>query len=407
MKNKKEIIIGIILGIAISFVTILLLTTPLPQLKAQQQTKYTVFKTENEGFKFLKKFVGAGTGRSPGETWLLAPIFAETPTDQSPPNQVATKEYVDKVYKSPVATKFYMKTVWNQDVTLYCDDPLHEMAIAGGVGFDVHGRRSRYAIPQYEGVYKGFKVKFKNPIGFRLDAGGSEGSGFGYMTCASISENPIVELDLVSISEGGAGVHPYSRPNVNWASATQWGFGKFDVYKWNNTYWGSGNYTILVFSDLSPNLLTLLDKAKGVKISGSSDDGGFCSFIISPFIISPRGFLFDAPYQLRFTVTNNLRFYNNYHHNDSSSMFYDKFAVGWASVNFAEGNFIFNNIKNQPQKVPQTWDTGWYAVHLSDYLDPDGTLNVSKMSNPSLLIFGYNADGPRRESWSCNVKLLF
>ncbi|MEM4648325.1 MAG: hypothetical protein QXO12_03405, partial [Candidatus Pacearchaeota archaeon] len=53
--NKKQILIGIFTGILLSFLALLILTIPLPQIKAQQtQQKYTVFKTENEGFKFLK-----------------------------------------------------------------------------------------------------------------------------------------------------------------------------------------------------------------------------------------------------------------------------------------------------------------------------------------------------------------
>jgi len=54
--DKKQIFIGTILGIILSILTIILLTRNIQPLSAQQtQQKYTVFKTENQGFKFVKK----------------------------------------------------------------------------------------------------------------------------------------------------------------------------------------------------------------------------------------------------------------------------------------------------------------------------------------------------------------
>ncbi len=54
--DKKQIFIGTILGIILSILTLILLTRNIQLLSAQQtQQKYTVFKTENQGFKFIKK----------------------------------------------------------------------------------------------------------------------------------------------------------------------------------------------------------------------------------------------------------------------------------------------------------------------------------------------------------------
>jgi len=54
--DKKQIFIGTILGIILSILTLILLTRNIQPLSAQQtQQKYTVFKTENQGFKFVKK----------------------------------------------------------------------------------------------------------------------------------------------------------------------------------------------------------------------------------------------------------------------------------------------------------------------------------------------------------------
>jgi len=71
MKNKKEIIKGIIIGVIISILTIIILTSPLPtKIKAQTTTtsSYMIFKTPLQGFKFFKttdiigqQYVGVNT----------------------------------------------------------------------------------------------------------------------------------------------------------------------------------------------------------------------------------------------------------------------------------------------------------------------------------------------------------
>lgn len=114
MKNK-DIIKGLLLGITFSLITIFLLTTNIQQLKGQtsQQQKYTVFKTENEGFRFYK----TSRGRTPSSIQLnnplveLAPIFAQTPTESSAPSQVATKAYVDSKIIS--AYPFWVLVTYN------------------------------------------------------------------------------------------------------------------------------------------------------------------------------------------------------------------------------------------------------------------------------------------------------
>jgi len=71
MKNKKEIIKGIIIGVIISILTIIILTSPIPtKIKAQTtQPSYMIFKTPLQGFKFFKtdiigqQYVGVNTGR--------------------------------------------------------------------------------------------------------------------------------------------------------------------------------------------------------------------------------------------------------------------------------------------------------------------------------------------------------
>ena len=157
--DRKQILIGTILGITLSILTLILLTRNIQPLSAQQQTqKYTVFKTQNEGFKFLRSgdnrsYIGIqfstsspylGVVNATSMLWIkvtptttgwlaftdklsstkqttgigfatgviqfikyqydssgrvqnleFAPIFAQTPTENSPGNQVATKEYVD------------------------------------------------------------------------------------------------------------------------------------------------------------------------------------------------------------------------------------------------------------------------------------------------------------------------
>ena len=82
--DKKQIFIGTILGIILSTLTLILLTRNIQPLSAQQtQQKYTVFKSQNLGFKFVNL------------SGQYLPIFAQTPNEYSLGNQVATKEYVD------------------------------------------------------------------------------------------------------------------------------------------------------------------------------------------------------------------------------------------------------------------------------------------------------------------------
>jgi hypothetical protein len=88
--DKKQIFLGTILGIILSILTIILLTRNIQPLSAQQTTqKYTTFKTQNLGFKFVDL------------SGQYLPIFAQTPSSDSPANQVVTKEYVDKGYSYP------------------------------------------------------------------------------------------------------------------------------------------------------------------------------------------------------------------------------------------------------------------------------------------------------------------
>jgi len=98
MKDKKDL-----LGLLGLFTLISLLVSYYfyfqPKTALSQQTqKYTTFKTENAGFKFLRKTM---------TTLDLAPIFAQTPTTTSPPTQVATKEYVDRNDVTKNARSFY------------------------------------------------------------------------------------------------------------------------------------------------------------------------------------------------------------------------------------------------------------------------------------------------------------
>ena len=98
MKDKKDL-----LGLLGLFTLISLLVSYYfyfqPKIALSQQTqKYTTFKTENEGFKFLRKTM---------TNLDLAPIFAQTPTTTSPATQVATKEYVDRNNVTENARSFY------------------------------------------------------------------------------------------------------------------------------------------------------------------------------------------------------------------------------------------------------------------------------------------------------------
>ena len=164
--DKKQIFIGTILGIILSILTFILLTRNIQPLSAQgqQSPQFTVFKTAREGFKFFnindnRTFVGmqfrdnipylatvnatsmlwmAVNTSNPGagfivftnklntdqQSWIgfttssvdflmktpsginYAPIFAQTPTVNSSPDQVATKFYVD-THPTTLAASIY------------------------------------------------------------------------------------------------------------------------------------------------------------------------------------------------------------------------------------------------------------------------------------------------------------
>jgi hypothetical protein len=168
--DKKQIFLGTILGIILSILTLILLTRNIQPLSAQQtQPRFTLFKTAREGFKFMNmndtrtyvvmRFLegvpyvatlnatsmlwikvntstpGAGfivfTNKlNPNQqSWLAfttssldflmntpsgityAPIFAQTPTTNSPGNQVATKEYIEQLIGSDFQ-KIQITYVW-------------------------------------------------------------------------------------------------------------------------------------------------------------------------------------------------------------------------------------------------------------------------------------------------------
>ena len=151
--DKKQIFLGTILGIILSILTLILLTRNIQPLSAQQTTpQYMIFKTSREGFKFLKQNpIG---GRQPAE---YAPIFAQTPTTNSPGNQVATKEYVDKGYSYPYwilaeyqGTRYFIPTkrspqlrttdwMWIPSYTGYYTSSVNQQGFAWPSGSNILG----------------------------------------------------------------------------------------------------------------------------------------------------------------------------------------------------------------------------------------------------------------------------
>jgi hypothetical protein len=106
--DKKQIFLGTILGIILSILTLILLTRNIQPLSAQQtQQKYTVFKSQNLGFKFVNL------------SGQYLPIFAQTPTTTSPGNQVATKEYVDSKGSGIPSGAYVLFLILTQDLVLF------------------------------------------------------------------------------------------------------------------------------------------------------------------------------------------------------------------------------------------------------------------------------------------------
>jgi hypothetical protein len=144
--DKKQIFIGTILGIILSILTLILLTRNIQPLSAQQtQQKYTVFKSQNLGFKFVNL------------SGQYLPIFAQTPRSDSPANQVVTKEYVDKGYSYPYwilaeyqGTRYFIPTkrssqlrttdwIWIPSYTGYYATSVNQQGSARPSGSDILG----------------------------------------------------------------------------------------------------------------------------------------------------------------------------------------------------------------------------------------------------------------------------
>jgi len=118
--DKKQIFIGTILGIILSILTLILLTRNIQPLSAQQTTqKYTVFKSQNLGFKFVNL------------SGQYLPIFAQTPTTGSSVNQVVTKEYVDlRTYWQASGNNIYNINTGN--VGIGTTTPQKKLDVVGG-----------------------------------------------------------------------------------------------------------------------------------------------------------------------------------------------------------------------------------------------------------------------------------
>lgn len=222
--NKRQIFIGIFIGVLISFLTLILLTTPLPQIKAQQprqprqprqtQPKYTVFKTQNEGFKFFKII---------GNTNQLAPLFAQTPGENSPAEQVATKWYVDqKSGANYTVTKVLNRAIFNVNGPICAEE-------FGLYIYKKVGNRGQIRFTNLNGRVSGFHVDLDNSdggywnINFRCDGDWScEGHYLDDTKSFLIIEwdwNKVAQGETVVITgaTGGRGYGSESRLGLPWA----------------------------------------------------------------------------------------------------------------------------------------------------------------------------------------------
>ena len=202
--NKKQILIGIFTGVLLSFLTLLILTTSLPQIKAQQtQQKYTVFKTQNEGFKFLKKIAGRTN------QFELAPLFAQTPSENSPPEQVATKGYVDRkvsVISGGGISLDSIKVVESQGRgnrgLVFCPNIFKQIAISATYqGWDVGAKEDEWygVTPLYQKDIEEDTDRVEIFLSSKVPIGANFINTDGYwMTCLDIGEVPMRIIKIVS-----------------------------------------------------------------------------------------------------------------------------------------------------------------------------------------------------------------
>jgi hypothetical protein len=186
--DKKQIFIGTILGIILSILTLILLTRNIQPLSAQQTTqKYTTFKTQNLGFKFVNL------------SGQYLPIFAQTPTSGSPANQVATKEYVDMKIGGGGSGLFLTierQGRGNSGIVL-CPNPFSQQAISAQyAGWDVGAKEDAWygvwPVYRYVDPDTNIPLHFNYPIGaYFIRTGGY------WLSCADIGNNPSAVIKAV------------------------------------------------------------------------------------------------------------------------------------------------------------------------------------------------------------------
>jgi hypothetical protein len=111
MKNKKDLlaIVGLLILATIFSFSSLNFKPKTALSQTSSSDKYTTFYTENLGFKFLNQ-----SG--------YAPLFAATPDENSPGNQVVTKEYIEKYpVVSGLAFGYKLTKYSQKDANLVCN----------------------------------------------------------------------------------------------------------------------------------------------------------------------------------------------------------------------------------------------------------------------------------------------
>lgn len=355
-KTKKTLKILSVLILGFFIASLFSLKVSVKTLVAQTN-KYTVFKTENAGFKFYQIL---------GNQRFWAPLFAQTPTTTSDKNQVATKEYVDsKIVTGEMDIRYY-----NSET---CRNPSEEMVIGGTdrdapyIGGDPSAsfpsRRETVNQETQRLIYSGrdFFIR-KYPVGLENTK---------WVACLKIPSNPAVGYvvtpgDAVDYSPSNAklkiGSCDFTESYDEYSKGLIRNFFKRPC-SWS--IWRSDRGYIKIKSTKDLSFLRNLKKSiKTVTLDLYSNDGGYClarfktpenfklelAITRSAYINVPNVTLESLP--------------SNFDINSSNLILYGDYA-GYSQVGpLVLGNSSFNFSGNWSYKIFMTskQDSDWYIV---------------------------------------------
>lgn len=360
--------------------------------------KYTVFKTENEGFKFYKIW---------NQQKFWAPLFAQTPTTTSDKNQVATKEYVDsKITTGGMDIRYYENET--------CYNPAEEMVIGGTdsdspyIGGDPSGRE---VVNQEKNRFiyadRGYFIR-KYPIGLENTK---------WVACLKVPSNPVVgyvvtpgsAVDYSSNASLKIGACDFTENYNEYSAGLKRNFFKRPC-SWTLTT-ADGFTTFKIKSTRDFSLRRDIKKPiKYVTLDLYSNDGGLClmrfktpeNFILELAIT--RGARINSPGVTPASLPRDFNF-------DSDSLILYGDDAGYSEVGpLALTNDSFNFSGNWSYKILGTRQQGgdWYVIRAFKpfHMSIENSSDFWNLVN-AIEMFGKGGNGSQWGANICKLVLWF